>query len=336
MVKIIFLAVLKLAASAFWAYGFYCIAKEIDVAVQSGETSGPSGMFDVFLQLGLAGIFQSIGALRGLYAWWGGSMETAITTRHFTLWKNSSGHVVAAEEDHSAPIIGCLMSLVIGGFLVVACSALLSPIMFIINIVSVVLLLTSYDCDSKTPSILGVIISVIIGIACIGGTIYGWNYISNRMDVLEKRREEKRIQQQKEYEKECAEKERLAAEKRAQKKAQQEAERQRREAHRKAENEARRAKMEAERIRRAQLREAEKIQRADREAQRRAENEARRVKMEAERMRRSQLREAEKIQRANREAQRRAVNENKRKRDRFERNMRMRHRYRPKPSENRN
>ena len=105
--KAIIIAVLKLAASALWVCGFVTIAKDVNAQVVSGGSGGPSSMWDVFMQLGMFGIFQSIGALRGAYACWFGTMETELCTRHFNIWKNSSGNVVAAEEDHSAPFIGC-------------------------------------------------------------------------------------------------------------------------------------------------------------------------------------------------------------------------------------
>lgn len=259
----IFLAILKLAASALWVVGFYTLAKDIDKVVVSGGSGGPSGMFDIFMQIGMFGILQSIGALRGLYAWWGGSMETALNTRHFTLWKNSSGTVVAAEEDHSAPFLGCLFMLIIGGFLVVACSALISPIMFIVNVSSALILLTSWG--KAKPSAIGLILSVIVGIACIGGTIYGWNYISTRMDILQGRRKAEMAERQKHYEAERAEQARIAAEKRA--------EEERLRAERRAEQERIRAQRKAEKeFRATERRIANEAKRAERQAERATRN----------------------------------------------------------------
>lgn len=291
----IILVILKFAASALWVAGFYTLAKDIDAAVVSGGSGGPSGMLDVFMQLGLFGIFQSIGALRGLYAWWGGSMETQLNTRHFTLWKNSSGDVVAAEEDHAAPLWGCFIMLVVGGFLVVACSALVSPIMFIVNVSSALILLTSWNKDR--PSVLGYLLSVIVCVVCIGGTIYGWNYISTRMDILQERRKAEVAERQRQYEEKQAEQKRIEAERRA--------EEERQKAARRAEQEQLRIQKKAEKEMRAAERKAESAARRAEQEQKRAQKKAERATRAAERKMEMQAKKAEKqAERATRNAAR--------------------------------
>ncbi len=241
-------AILQLGASALWAVGCFSLAKDINEIVVSGGTGGPEGMFEVFMQIGVLGLLQSVGAMRGLYAIVGDSVSSAANTRYFTLWKNSSGDVVAAEEDHATRIIGCLVVLVVGIFLVVACSALISPIMFMVNVSSALILLTGGK--ERASSIIGIVLSVILCVGCIGGTIYGWNYISTRMSVLQERRDAIRTEKQKQQEAQRAEEARIREAKRAEAeriKAEQRAERDRQNAARRAERERQNAERRAAR-----------------------------------------------------------------------------------------
>ncbi len=205
--------IFNLASSALWLFGCWHIAKDINDIVVSGGVGGPDNMWEVILQVGIFGLLQSVGALRGVYAYWGSSMGTELNTRYFTLWKNSSGKVVAAEEDHAAPLWGCLFAFLIGGLVVVICSALISPIMFIANVSFAIVVMTSWR-KGKT-STLGIILSAIIAVGCIGGTIYGWNYVSSRIEVLQERRRVMMEERQKRYEAQRLEQERIQADKRA-------------------------------------------------------------------------------------------------------------------------
>ena len=242
MVLAIIMAILQLVASVLWAVGCFTLAKDINEVVTSGGTGGPNGMFEVFMQIGVLGLLQSIGALRGLYAVVGESVQSAFNTRYFTLWKNSSGDVVAAEEDYSTRFIGCLMVLVVGGFVVVACSALISPIMFMVNVSSALILLTGGK--ERLSSIVGIVLSVILCLGCIGGSIYGWRYISTRVSVLQERRKAARAEREKQYEEQRAEEARKMEAKRAEEqriRAEQRAERDRQNAVRRAEREQKNA-----------------------------------------------------------------------------------------------
>jgi len=93
------------------------------------------------------------------------------------------------------------------------------------------ILLTSWSKDKISK--VGIFLSVIVFICGVGGTVYGWNYISTRMDTLQERRKAKAIERQKQLEAQRAEQERIAAEQRA--------ERERQRAERKAAQEQQRA-----------------------------------------------------------------------------------------------
>ncbi len=271
-------AIFKIFASLVWGVGtFYVLAR---VRVEGAQ----GGWGDLLLGLGLLGILQSFSFVSSIMAVFNKTAEESANTIEETIWFDKFGNVVRRETDAGS---GCLFAVIVWAFGIVVTllvSALISPIVFMVNLCRVT--------HHFASGVLAVILDLLIIGGTFCGTAVGFEIADRAIDERAARRRVEAVQAQKVAEE-------RAAVARAEREARMEYERQEREAdqeRRRAEDEAREAQRQAERQAREQQRRMEREQREAQTRERKAFQQAERARKAAEAEQRRALQQAEREQ----------------------------------------
>ncbi len=299
-------AIFKVIASLVWGIGSVFIMYSMKV---DGAQGGWGGLI---LALGFFGLLQSFSFVSFIMSAFNRGATESVDAVEEKIWVDRFGRVVHRETDAGSGCFAALFLWGLGILLTLLASAVLSPVIFVINLCRAV----HYFAPRLIPAVkLRTIVVVALDLAILGGVVGGtiWGF-----QIADHAIQEREAKQRVESARRVREMEEQNAQMRAEQQARQERARQEQEARnlqyqqeqaaRQAEQQRRNAELQAQRERRRQEQEARNLQRQQERAARQAELQRRNAEQQALRERKrlemEARRRAEEQQRALRNAAR--------------------------------
>lgn len=179
-------ATLRFIGSLIWFAGICYMFWLLRVVPQGGWHDNADILklgdkFEAFMSIGFLGLLQSAAFAKIFF----GCLNDGLNTRYDDVYTDSSGREVKREMNADATISGCLVSLIVGFFLMFVASAVASPFVFCYNLYNFI------DAWTRETVVAGFfkLVAILLVCAALAGTYFGGKWMYAQIDEVSKYKE---------------------------------------------------------------------------------------------------------------------------------------------------